>query len=308
MSSLAIVIPAYKAEFLGAALESLVAQTNKDFKVYVGDDASPEGIGDIVAGFSDKLDIEYHRFTENLGGKNLIGQWERCVELCSDEEWVWLFSDDDVMQENCVEEFYKCEKSGVDIVHFNINIIDKKGQLAQECPAFPDGMKSGEFFEALFRRQIVARMPEFVFRREFLMDKGFVNFDLAWRSDTASVMSAALAGGIKSIDGARVLWRASDANISALTSLMKRKNVVNVQFFNWADAFFKENGISLGMSRAYLLKTIVFALEYRGLGGFLSDGTSAALQLTFAKNIWYKLLTFMFVLYRIPYRFFELRR
>ncbi len=39
---LAIVIPYYKLTFLEATLLSLANQTDQRFKVYIGDDASPE--------------------------------------------------------------------------------------------------------------------------------------------------------------------------------------------------------------------------------------------------------------------------
>jgi len=39
---LAIVVPYYKLTFFEETLKSLKSQTNKKFKVYIGDDASPE--------------------------------------------------------------------------------------------------------------------------------------------------------------------------------------------------------------------------------------------------------------------------
>ena len=39
---IAIIIPAYKSRFLRQTLDSMAAQTCRDFAVYVGDDASPE--------------------------------------------------------------------------------------------------------------------------------------------------------------------------------------------------------------------------------------------------------------------------
>ena len=53
MKRLAIIIPAYKATFLSAALDSISAQTCKDFTLYVGDDCSPEPIGNIVEQYRD---------------------------------------------------------------------------------------------------------------------------------------------------------------------------------------------------------------------------------------------------------------
>ena len=65
--ALAIIIPAYKPDYLAETLESLTKQTNKDFKVYIGDDASPFSLEDIVGQFSDKLNIVYKKFDKNIG-------------------------------------------------------------------------------------------------------------------------------------------------------------------------------------------------------------------------------------------------
>ena len=42
-SMLAIIIPYFKLTFFEETLKSLASQTSKRFKVYIGDDASPEG-------------------------------------------------------------------------------------------------------------------------------------------------------------------------------------------------------------------------------------------------------------------------
>ena len=107
MHKLAIIIPAYKATFLPAALDSIAVQTCKDFTLYVGDDCSPEPIGNIVEQYKDKIKLVYQRFDTNLGGKDLVAQWERCIAMSKDEPYIWLFSDDDVMEPNCVEQLLK---------------------------------------------------------------------------------------------------------------------------------------------------------------------------------------------------------
>ena len=87
-NQLAIIIPAYKAAFLPAALDSIAAQTCKDFTVYVGDDCSPEPIGSIVEKYRDKMDIVYKRFDTNLGGTDLVAQWERCIAMSQNEPYI----------------------------------------------------------------------------------------------------------------------------------------------------------------------------------------------------------------------------
>ena len=56
-NKLAIIIPAYKACFFREVLDSIVRQSNRDFTVYIGDDASPDDLESIVSDYKDKLDI-----------------------------------------------------------------------------------------------------------------------------------------------------------------------------------------------------------------------------------------------------------
>ena len=304
--TLAIVIPAYKPDYLEKTLTSLANQSSKGYTLYIGDDASPYDLKSIVSRYSDRIHLTYHRFEHNLGATDLVAHWNRCIRLCQDEEWICLFSDDDIMQKNCVAVFQESSVDDcVDVLHFQLEIIDGQDKTIQQCPPFPDNLTAEVFFDRLFRRQLVARMPEFIFRRRFLAEHGFVPFDLAWRSDTATVMSAALSGGIQTLSGpeAKVCWRASDSNISGIMALKQRKNVINIEFFNWVHDFFERNGIKCPMSRFYLLKTIVFALEWYGANGLISDGIMAAKKLNNAKGI--RPLVMLFVLYRLIYRLLE---
>ena len=95
-ASLAIILPAYKGRFLSETLDSVAAQTCRDFVLYIGDDASPDALQEIVRPYESRLPLVYHRFDRNLGRTDLAGHWERCIAL-SDEPLVWLFSDDDLM-------------------------------------------------------------------------------------------------------------------------------------------------------------------------------------------------------------------
>ena len=105
VARLAIVIPAYKTKFLREALLSITSQSDKNFQLYIGDDASPESIAEVVREFSEKLPVKFHRFDENFGKTSLVKHWERCVRMTS-EPWVWIFSDDDLMDADCVAAFF----------------------------------------------------------------------------------------------------------------------------------------------------------------------------------------------------------
>jgi glycosyltransferase involved in cell wall biosynthesis len=147
---LAIIIPAYKSTFLRNVLDSIANQTARQFQVYIGDDASPEKIGDIAREFSDILPINYRRFETNLGGVSLTKQFERCIRM-SHEPWVWLFSDDDLMEPNCVESFLQelqMTNGSHDLYRFNTIYIDGDGRLVSENPPHPQNESGADFLVA----------------------------------------------------------------------------------------------------------------------------------------------------------------
>jgi glycosyltransferase involved in cell wall biosynthesis len=54
---LAIIIPYYKLTFFEDTLQSLAEQTCPDFKVYIGDDASPENPSELLEKYQGKFDF-----------------------------------------------------------------------------------------------------------------------------------------------------------------------------------------------------------------------------------------------------------
>lgn len=221
-NSLAIIIPAYKSTFLAAALDSIAAQTCQDFTLYIGDDCSPNHLEEIVDRYRDKINLVYKRFDTNLGGKDLVAQWERCIDMSQEEEWIWLFSDDDVMEKNCVEEFYKLpiDIRNNYIVHFNVITIDEfKGGQKKKNPKFPQFLTDFEFISLKTKGKINSYVVEYIFpMKVYRQCNGFQNFDLAWGADILTWMK--FAGGCKGIysiedkNDSSVEWRSSSVNIS----------------------------------------------------------------------------------------------
>lgn len=83
IKKLAIVIPAYKGRFLKETLDSIAVQAHKDeFVLYIGDDASPERLDKIVESYQNKVNLVYHRFSENMGGKDLVALGEVYPAVC----------------------------------------------------------------------------------------------------------------------------------------------------------------------------------------------------------------------------------
>ena len=272
---LAIVVPAYKALYFRESLASIANQTCGDFTLYVGDDASPEDLGGIVEEFSDRMEIVYRRFEDNLGATDLVAQWERCVDLVGDEEWIWLFSDDDVMGPDCVGNFHEALDAGVetDVFHVHLDIVDSSGNVVKRCGRYPSTFRVPEFFRELFQGRIDARMPDFILNKAHFFRQGrFVRFDLAFRSDTATIMKMAFDKGIATVPDASMLWRTSAASVSSSVdkTLSLRKVRASVDFFDWVEVFFRERGAKCPIrwpERLHIvLENVSFLVRPFGLG------------------------------------------
>ena len=250
MSRLAIIIPVYKPDFLKEALECLAAQTCQDFTAYVGDDCSPHPLSEIVMPFKEKMNLHYTRFDSNLGAKDLIGQWERCVALAHDEEWLWLFSDDDQMDNNCVASFYRMLQLHPDqkLFHFNVTVIDEMGKATTDRrfikKDFDERLSASNFLKQRLTYKVNSFVVEYiVHRKTFEQLGGFVRYPLAWCSDDATWYQMSKPSGILTIPDARVYWRKSNTNITPnrSSSVQKQKLKAVTQFLQFC---WRELGIS----------------------------------------------------------------
>ena len=243
---LAIIIPAYKAKFLRAALDSIAAQTCKDFTLYIGDDCSPEPIGDIVRQYRERIDLVYQRFESNLGGKDLVAQWERCIAMSVNEPYIWLFSDDDVMEPNCVEQFLRTidETEGAyDLYHFDSYRIDENGKFELLRKPYPSVLSSYDFYRGKIMGKYDSYVVENVFsRRIYEQTGGFKNFDLAWGSDVATWCIFSNDKGMCSVPKVLIGWRRSSQNITPNKSkeTAERKLMADCVFLCWAYNFFHD--------------------------------------------------------------------
>lgn len=239
MPKLAIVIPAFKIMYFEQALISLANQTCKDFSLYIGNDASQSDFKSLVDLYSTKISIVYKYFNENLGGKNLIAHWERCIDLVKEEEWIWLFSDDDIMEPTCVEDFFKTLISNpeYDLFHFNVLKINEKSNIIENFFSFPEVCTSEEFLINRLKRVMNSFVIEYIFRKShFLACNRFQNFDLAWGSDDATWVKLGKRNGIKTIEGSKVYWRKSSINISPNylnKDILERKLNSEIQYAKW---------------------------------------------------------------------------
>lgn len=236
---LAIVIPAYKGTFLRRTLQSLAEQTCKDFIVYIGDDNSPYDLAPIVKEFEGRFPMCYRRFGENLGGRDLVGQWTRCVAMTRDEAWIWLFSDDDFLSSDCVEDFYREIRGGAayDIYHFDVLVVGRDDNPLRRI-VYPEVISSYDLYRRKLLGGLECYVVEFIFSRAvYERMGGFVPFDLAWGSDLATWVNFGMERGIRTLPVGTVSWRSSGENISTLYTreTVERKVEALLTFFCWGE-------------------------------------------------------------------------
>jgi hypothetical protein len=233
MHQLAIVIPAYKSVFLAKTLESLAAQTSHAFNVYIGNDAGDGRIEDVVNSYIDRLNICYHAFDSNLGSVSLVRQWQRCFALTQGEQWLWLLPDDDYIDPQCVENFYRnLEKADFDLFRFNVHFVTTEGVVFKSNPPLPPVQDA---FESLMEKLSFLRpstVAEYIFRREKFEQFGFAEIPLAWGSDDLLWYRIGKEKGICSDNAAFVYLRQSHLNISNnYSDLASKKVQANFWFF-----------------------------------------------------------------------------
>jgi hypothetical protein len=234
---LAIIIPAYKPDYLARTLESLVRQTDRRFRLYVFDDASPADIGAIAREALGGYPHVFKRFEDNLGGQSLVRHWSRCIEL-TDEPWVWLFADDDLMDAECVAAFYRfLESDGdADVVRFDARII---GEDDRVIGLHPLHLERETWLEYAYGRLMGWRltiMQQMIFRREACQRAGgFQDLPLGWHTDDAAVIALARIRPVRHLAGARMYWRRSEHNITPDDSpaMRRAKMLASCLFARW---------------------------------------------------------------------------
>lgn len=278
MTDLAIVIPAYKEQYFAEALASLAGQTRKDFTVYIGDDHSPHDLKSIAQKYENDLRIHYTRFADNIGAENLVDQWKRCVALTKGEDWIWLFSDDDLVDASCVESFYRqleADNGHYDVYRFNNVVIDGEGKVKWATPESPPHERSEEMAYHLLLGKRGNSMADHIFSRKvYDQAGGFVYTRYAQGADWATSMLFSKEKGMVTIPGPKFYWRYSGFNISATAYRIRNKTLLGfLQFTEWVVDHFEylkatnsriTHDMMTEAAKANLLVTIT--QHYKGFG------------------------------------------
>lgn len=233
---LAIIIPYFKLNFFEATLQSLSNQTDKRFKVYVGDDNSPENPTLLLEKYEGKFNFLYHRFETNLGGISLVQQWNRCIALSNNEEWIMILGDDDVLGDNCIASFYENHHTYYlksNLIRFSSRIIFEKSNTVSHIYKHPKWEIATDSFYRKFKRISRSSLSEYIFSKAAYKKHGFYNYPLAWNSDDRAWLDFSDNKPIYTINDSTVFVRVSSLNITGRSDNIFNKNLSEIQFYKF---------------------------------------------------------------------------
>ncbi len=230
----AIIIPYYKLTFFEATLQSLALQTNKNFKVYIGNDASPENPESLLKIYKNKFDFEYKKFDTNLGSISLVKQWKRCFNMSNNESWTMILGDDDVLSENAIYEFYenlpKINSNNIKVVKFATQIINENSENSTKIFNHKELESANDFFYKKHKGLTRSSLSEHVFETNSLKQYFFYDFPMAWHSDDLAILECSNFDTIFTINNAIAFIRVSDLSISGNQNF-KTEKLKATQFY-----------------------------------------------------------------------------
>lgn len=240
-SKYSFVLPAYKATFLRESIDSILNQTYKDFELIIVNDASPEDLSSIVNCYSDER-IQYYINEKNIGGSDLVAQWNHCTKYAKGE-YLILASDDDIYHPEYLEKMDTLvnKYSDVNVFRPQIQYVNSKGELIKgdvgKSPRQNEEYLSQLDFAYLrFKGEIPSGIPYYILKREKLIDiGGFVNFPTAWFSDDATIICMAKDGLVIHPE-TLFSFRHSTLNISCMRNtfhMMSQKLLATDSFYWW---------------------------------------------------------------------------
>lgn len=236
MTKISFIMPAWKARFMHEAIASIIAQTNKDWELVVIDDCSPEPLRKIVEDFGDPR-IRYVRNEQNLGGKNLVRQWNHCINFAKGE-YIVLAADDDLYRPTFCEECIRLANKypEVDLIHSSVEQIDEAGKHLWDDSILPEFTNKYEYLNWWVTGRSFTCIGNFAFKRTALQEiGGFIDFPCAFGSDIATPIALSR-NGVANTSEMLFCFRQSTQHLSADSSRFKEKLEAISQLSEWLQA------------------------------------------------------------------------
>lgn len=232
MHVVSFVLPAYKARFLGQAIESILNQSYPDFELIIVDDASPENLKDIVGVYQDKR-IRYFRNEENRGGRSLVEQWNHSIQYATGK-YIVLAADDDLYYPQFLEQCLMLTRKypEAELIRARVEQIDEANRTIGIDGILPEYCSKHQFLYYWVSATAFTCIGNYMFRASALLRKKFIDFPFAYGADVASTIMMA-ENGVANTADMHFQFRKSSIHLSGSTKHLGPKLRATTMLYRW---------------------------------------------------------------------------
>ena len=274
--AISVIMPMYNMEkYIGECLDSLVAQTFKDFEVIIVDDCSTDKSCEIAESYASKLNLILIRSEKNSGGH--VGVPRNKGIKIAKGDYIYFVDSDDALMENALEKFYNAaEEFQADVVHCDKTFqttgkIDLTQKASLDLVMLKTGLDITE--PILMNNDLKARLQIFfnhqfrwepwnhIVRRDFMLEQG-IKFPTLMSISDDMVFTLTLvlsAENIIVIPDGLYIWRNRETSnsVKKYSSEVEIKKVGGdiIHGINFIDNFCNERNI---LEDNYALKFYLF--------------------------------------------------
>lgn len=236
-----VTVPAYKAQFLAECIDSILAQTYKNFELIIVNDASPQDLDSIVSKYDDPR-IRYYKNKVGFGAEHVVGNWNKCLEYATGD-YIICMGDDDKLLPNCLEEYVKLIEKypGLGLYHTQTVMINEQSEIIDVQPPRPvfESVYSMIYFRWFYNRP--QYIGDWLFEVKQLKAKGgYVDLPFAWESDDMSACMAAKDTGVANVQCPGFMYRRNSQTISSKTNNTGQKLLAHTRALAYYDQIFRE--------------------------------------------------------------------
>jgi glycosyltransferase involved in cell wall biosynthesis len=212
-------------------------QSYNNIELVIVDDDSPENIYDIVSKYDDPR-IKYFKNEVNIGGTDLVAQWNYSI-FYAKGDYLVLAADDDIYHENftsnCIALIKKYPE--VDLIRSRVSLVNDRGDLIEIDGILPEKCSQIEYVYSWAKGIPLVCIGNYVFRTSTLQKEKFDKLPFAFGTDTISTIKLAR-NGVANTSEMLFDFRISEIHLSsdktkyeykieAITSLYKMINSIN---------------------------------------------------------------------------------
>lgn len=214
MARVSIVIPAYNSvDFIRATLDSVFAQTYRDFEVIVSDHSSTDGTSEILAAYADTGRIRYYQ--QPTGG-GAPANW-RAVTDRADGEYLKLVCGDDLLAPTILEDQVRAldENKNAVMAASQRDLIDADGKPImgpRGLQGLRNGLSSGRDAVRVAVRHganIFGEPGCVLFRHEAFLAAGGWDDEFPFVIDQYSYLNTLMRGDFVAVPGSLASFRVS---------------------------------------------------------------------------------------------------